>query len=368
MASKCSKCNATVSMANTSLELPYDGYCDERSMNLTGCPHCQFHGVGIYTEQRWGPPGDESWNYYEEPCSREAWDELKRLIALCPNPSTYKCDCLAHKKLATVKSGRWCGLDEFLKEFEKKTGKKDVPVQPKPIVPVQPKPIVPVQPKPVTKISRSSEPPAIKTAKHKTNKKTRPVLTEDIWYMNIALELKKVTDAFIKWLLPPSYFDKEVPNGEQLCYRLPDGHGLIHKSARSTEEVCYEIILNRDQWRDKEKQNSYHMATEATVHAVQAFSKITECEVDEVFSLVPCDFMEPKEVRPAAKKAAEKFQLAERAWALANIPYMENILKNLAMATAYLSELKGAPAHTLLKALHKEIKQNPGGPKARARD
>jgi hypothetical protein len=107
-------------MTVTYLEL-HHGHSDKHTLSLIFCSRCNFRRIGIYTEKCWGPLGDESYNYYEEACSNEAWEEINHLVSLCPDPQNPQCDCLAHTKLGE-------GLYEFLKSF--KTEYKETDIDP----------------------------------------------------------------------------------------------------------------------------------------------------------------------------------------------------------------------------------------------
>lgn len=112
MAFHCPNCSTAAGLRITRvLELPADSRSDEISLQLVKCAQCRFEAIAVYEESRRGRLGSESVDHYGYFIGASDLNQIKRMIAKCPNPRRPLCPCESHEQLGRRdKSGRWNGL------------------------------------------------------------------------------------------------------------------------------------------------------------------------------------------------------------------------------------------------------------------
>lgn len=110
----CPECENPALDSTARLELPNDSMVDEASAQTLKCSFCGACALAGNEESRRGAPDSESWNSWAFTVSPVTYEKIFKLMAKCPSPAAFDCDCAAHKLLSkTDAKGRWKKLSDF---------------------------------------------------------------------------------------------------------------------------------------------------------------------------------------------------------------------------------------------------------------
>ena len=114
----CPECSRPKSLSIAlRIELPPDSRSDEITLQVVECSQCGFAGIAVYEESRRGALGSESFHHIGYRVSTDGLNVLRKTIKGCPEPSSWRCKCSAHRALSRKDaSGRWNALDEMRPE------------------------------------------------------------------------------------------------------------------------------------------------------------------------------------------------------------------------------------------------------------
>ena len=98
----CPSCKQPSLAIRLQIELPADADWDEVSLQILGCPSCNFEALGVYQESRRGSLNGESWRHNGYRAAPEDWALVSSAIERCPDRANRQCQCVSHQQLRTL--------------------------------------------------------------------------------------------------------------------------------------------------------------------------------------------------------------------------------------------------------------------------
>lgn len=115
MSFQCPQCKSVDSLdIMMAIELPPDHKSQEITLQVVACRVCNFRGLAVYEETRYGGTGEDGWVHTGYWVSPDAVESVVAAISSCPQPNNRRCKCPAHSELSQRNVSQiWRGLLEI---------------------------------------------------------------------------------------------------------------------------------------------------------------------------------------------------------------------------------------------------------------